>query len=260
MIKHVKRISLPLLLCFAVTASANEVSVEVNMESILEIGRENQTLSASSQDRIDNTERQTDKLINEYKVVSKQVEGLKLYNAQKRIQIQAQLDLMDKLDEQLVQVVVMQRQIPPLSRRMYEGLKSFISLDLPFRLGEREERLSFIQKALDNPTVSPAEQLRQVLEGYTVESEYGMKMDTYKDTITIDGQDREVNILRVGRLVLAYQTSDLDQTGVWNKETNTWEELPSRYRNPVKNGIRIAQKLQTVNILEMPIPAAGVVQ
>mgnify|MGYP003322821290 FL=1 len=87
-----------------------------------------------------------------------------------------------------------------------------------------------------------------------------MKMDTYKDTITIDGQDREVNILRVGRLVLAYQTSDLDQTGVWNKETNTWEELPSRYRNPVKNGIRIAQKLQTVNILEMPIPAAGVVQ
>ena len=147
-----------------------------------------------------------------------------------------------------------------LSRRMYEGLKSFISLDLPFRLGEREERLSFIQKALDNPTVSPAEQLRQVLEGYTVESEYGMKMDTYKDTISIDGQDREVNILRVGRLVLAYQTSDLDQTGVWNKETSTWDELPSRYRNPVKNGIRIAQKLQTVNILEMPIPAAEVVQ
>ena len=91
MIKHVKRISLPLLLCFAVITSANEVSVEVNMESILEIGRENQTLSASSQDRIDNTERQTDKLINEYKVVSKQVEGLKLYNAQKRIQIQLSL-------------------------------------------------------------------------------------------------------------------------------------------------------------------------
>ena len=136
MIKHVKRISLPLLLCFAVTASANEVSVEVNMESILEIGRENQTLSASSQDRIDNTERQTDKLINEYKVVSKQVEGLKLYNAQKRIQIQAQLDLMDKLDEQLVQVVVMQRQIPPLAGKMLDTLETFINLDTPFRSEE----------------------------------------------------------------------------------------------------------------------------
>ena len=60
MIKHVKRISLSLLLCFAITASANEVNVEVNMESILEVGRENQTLSANSQDKIDQTERQTD--------------------------------------------------------------------------------------------------------------------------------------------------------------------------------------------------------
>ena len=84
-----------------------------DMESVLEVGRDNQILSAQSQNKIDLTERQTDKIVNEWKAVSKQVEGLKLYNEQKRIQIQAQLDLMDKLDEQLVQVVVMQRQIPP---------------------------------------------------------------------------------------------------------------------------------------------------
>ena len=77
-----------------------------DMDSVLEVGRENSSLSAVSQDKIDSTEKQTDKIVNEYKVVSKQVEGLKLYNAQKRIQIQAQLDLMDKLDEQLVQVAV----------------------------------------------------------------------------------------------------------------------------------------------------------
>ena len=111
MFKFIKNVSLPVLFCFSLFVSANETNVEVNMESILEVGRENQTLSANSQDKIDQTERQTDKIVNEYKVVNKQVEGLKLYNAQKRIQIQAQLDLMDKLDEQLVQVVVMQRQI-----------------------------------------------------------------------------------------------------------------------------------------------------
>ena len=86
------------------------------MELVLEVGRDNTQLSATSQAKIDTTESSTDKLINEFKVVSKQVEGLKLYNAQKRIQIQAQLDLMDKYDEQLVQVVVMQRQIPPLAQ------------------------------------------------------------------------------------------------------------------------------------------------
>ena len=89
MYKFMKNISLPVLIGFSVISLANEV-VEVNMESVLEVGRDNQQLSATSQDKIDATERQTDKIVNEYKVVSKQVEGLKLYNAQKRIQIQAQ--------------------------------------------------------------------------------------------------------------------------------------------------------------------------
>ena len=88
------------------------------MEQVLEVGRDNTELSAQSQSKIDATDSATDKLINEFKVVSKQVEGLKLYNAQKRIQIQAQLDLMDQYDEQLIQVVVMQRQVPPLAQRM----------------------------------------------------------------------------------------------------------------------------------------------
>ncbi len=95
-----------------------------DMEAVLEVGRDNSNQSAVSQDKIDSTEKQTDKIINEWKVVSKQVEGLKIYNEQKRIQIQAQLDLMDKL-EPLVQVVVMQRQIPPLAQRMLEGYRYF---------------------------------------------------------------------------------------------------------------------------------------
>ena len=98
------------------------------MEAILEVGRDNTELSAQSQGKIDATDTATDKLINEFKVVSKQVEGLKLYNAQKRIQIQAQLDLMDQYDEQLVQVVVMQRQVPPLAQRMLAGLEKYVNL------------------------------------------------------------------------------------------------------------------------------------
>ena len=250
MIKHVKRISLPLLLCFAVTASANEVSVEVNMESILEIGRENQTLSASSQDRIDSTERQTDKLINEYKVVSKQVEGLKLYNAQKRIQIQAQLDLMDKLDEQLVQVVVMQRQIPPLAGKMLDTLETFINLDTPFRSEERKTRVDLVRSSLSKPKVTASEQVRQVLEAYNIEAEYGRKIDTYEDKLS-DGT--VVNILVIGRIGMFYQTKDERTSGRWDNETGTWEELPGSYRKPIRDGIRMAKKLAPTDMLLMPV-------
>ena len=140
-----------------------------DMEAVLEVGRDNSNQSAVSQDKIDNTEKQTDKIINEWKVVSKQVEGLKIYNEQKRIQIQAQLDLMDNLDDQLTQVVVMQRQIPPLAQRMLEGLERFVELDVPFHVEERKQRLDLVRSSLSNPKVTASEQVRQILEAYNIE-------------------------------------------------------------------------------------------
>ena len=221
-----------------------------DMEAVLEVGRENQELSASSQDRIDKTERQTDKIVNEYKVVSKQVEGLKLYNEQKRIQIQAQLDLMDKLDEQLIQVVVMQRQIPPLAQRMLESLETFISLDTPFRKAERQNRVALVRASLAKPKVTASEQVRQVLEAYNIEAEYGRKIDTYEDTLS-DGT--VVNILVIGRIGMFYQTKDERTSGRWNNDTNSWDELSSSYRKPIRDGIRMAKKLAPTDMLLMPV-------
>ena len=221
-----------------------------DMESVLEVGRDNQQLSAKSQSLIDSTERQTDKIVNEWKAVSKQVEGLKLYNAQKRIQIQAQLDLMDKLDEQLVQVVVMQRQIPPLAQKMLDSLESFISLDTPFRKEERQNRIDLVRSSLAKPKVTASEQVRQVLEAYNIEAEYGRKIDTYESTLN-DGT--VVNILVIGRIGMFYQTKDEQSSGRWNNETGQWDELPGSYRKPIRDGIRMAKKLAPADMLMMPI-------
>ena len=140
------------------------VAAQSEMEPVLGVGRDNTELSAQSQGKIDATDSATDKLVNEFKVVSKQVEGLKLYNAQKRIQIQAQLDLMDQYDEQLIQVVIMQRQVPPLAQRMLDGLEKYVKLDTPFHLEERMQRLDLVRASLSNPKVTASEQVRQILE------------------------------------------------------------------------------------------------
>jgi hypothetical protein len=235
-------------LCVIVSLSGMLASSD--MESVLEVGRDNQMLSAKSQDRIDATERQTDKIINEYKAVSKQVEGLKLYNEQKRIQIAAQLELMDKLDDQLVQVVVMQRQIPPLAQRMLESLESFIALDTPFRIEERQNRIDLVRSSLAKPKVTASEQVRQVLEAYNIEAEYGRKIDTYESTLE-DGT--VVNILVIGRIGMFYQTKDEQSSGRWNNETGSWDELPGSYRKPIRDGIRMAKNLAPTDMLMMPV-------
>lgn len=235
-------------LCMVIALSLSIHSSD--MESVLEVGRDNQQLSAKSQSLIDSTERQTDKIVNEWKAVSKQVEGLKLYNAQKRIQIQAQLDLMDKLDEQLVQVVVMQRQIPPLAQKMLDSLESFISLDTPFRKEERQNRIDLVRSSLAKPKVTASEQVRQVLEAYNIEAEYGRKIDTYESALN-DGT--VVNILVIGRIGMFYQTLDEQSSGIWNNETGKWDELPGSYRKPIRDGIRMALKLAPTDMLMMPV-------
>jgi len=253
--KNYKVIALATVLSFSFLAQANEseaVVVEASMENVLEVGRENQQLSAASQSRIDSTERQTDKIVNEYKVVAKQVEGLKLYNEQKRIQIKAQLELMDKLDAQLDQVVVMQRQIPPLAQRMLESLENFINLDTPFRIEERQNRIDLVRASLAKPKVTASEQVRQVLEAYNIEAEYGRKIDSYEATV----EGKVVNILVVGRIGMFYQTKDETETGVWNNDLQSWEIIDG-YRRPVRDGIRMAKKLAPTDMLTIPVLKGG---
>ena len=110
--------------------------------------------------------------------------------------------------------------------------------------------MKFIKDALDNPTVSPAEKLRQVLEGFNIEAEYGRKIDTYESALE-DGT--VVNILVIGRIGMFYQTKDEQSSGRWNNETGSWDELPGSYRKPIRDGIRMAKKLAPTDMLMMPV-------
>ena len=226
------------------------------IQPLLDVGAERQVAEKSSQSKIDEMDEQTSVIVSEFKTVSKQIEGLRVYNAQMRQQIQRQEERLKEIDKTLKEAQIMQRQIPPFTRRMLAGVESSINLDMPFHLAERKERIAFAKAALDNPTVSPAEGLRQVLEAFNVEAEYGRKIDAYKDSILIDGELIEGNILRVGRLAMVFQTADETQTLAWNNEARSWEALDNSYRNPTKRGLRIANKLATVDLMELPLPAA----
>ena len=226
------------------------------IKPLLDVAGDRQKAEKASQAKIDQMDEQTSVIISEFKTVSKQIEGLRVYNAQMRFQIQRQEDRLKEIDRTLKEAQIMQRQVPPFTRRMLAGIEKSIELDMPFHLAERKERIAFAKAALDNPTVSPAEGLRQVLEAFNVEAEYGRKIDSYKDSIVIDGELREGNILRVGRLAMVFQTADENETHAWNNATREWEELDNSYRNPTRKGIRIANKLATVDLMELPLQPA----
>ena len=235
------------------TLLGSSLALTDQIQPLLDIGEQRQNSEQVSQTKIDLMDDDTSLIVNEYKTVSKQIEGLRVYNAQMRKQIERQEERLKEIDKTMKEAQVMQRQIPPFTRRMLAGIEKSIELDMPFHLAERKERIAFATAAIDNPTVSPAEGLRQVLETFNVEMEYGRKLDNYKDTIEIEGQQREVNVLRVGRLALVYQSSDESLTGAWDNNTDEWVPLDNSYRNPTRKGLKIANRLATVDMLELPI-------
>tara|TARA_Y100000817_G_scaffold277273_1_gene239307 strand:+ start:52 stop:801 length:750 start_codon:yes stop_codon:yes gene_type:complete len=231
-------------------------SENTDIEEILSENENNFSLSEKSQSQVNELSTEKDSLLAEWKVVVKQVEGLKIYNEQKRRQIKAQEERMVTLAEQTRQVVVIQRQIPPLMERMADSLEQFVSLDAPFSLDERVKRINQVRATLSDPKVTASEQVRQVLEAYNIEREYGRTIETYEDAIIIDGEEKVVNILRIGRLALMYQLKDQSQAGIWDSEQNDWVEV-SGYRLPVRDGIRMANKTAPLDLLAVPVKFQG---
>ena len=112
-----------------------------------------------------------------------------------------------------------------------------------------------LKDILERSDVSVAEKFRKVMEAYQIENEYGRTMEAYNDTINIAGTDLKADVLKVGRVALVYQTPDGASTGRWDMESGRWEELDDSYTTPIRNGIRMARKQLSVNMLILPVQA-----
>jgi uncharacterized coiled-coil protein SlyX len=235
-----------------VAASSSATSID----DILEVGKQRTAQAKTSQAKIDRLADETRDLLSDYKTVMKQVDGLRVYNARLERQIANQERRIADIDASIAEAAVIQRQIPPLVGRMLDGLEQFINLDMPFDLDTRLGNIEAVRSNLDRSDVTSAEAFRQVLELYSIELQYGRGIESYPDTISVNGVEREVDILRVGRVSLVYQTKDGAETGAWNTKTQSWESLSAGdYASAVRKGVRIAKKQATIELLNMPVAA-----
>ncbi|MEM9532174.1 MAG: DUF3450 domain-containing protein [Pseudomonadota bacterium] len=225
------------------------------------IGAQNQGNSAAqaSQDRVDNIVDQTRDITSDYKAVLKEIDGLKVYNQLLQTQVDAQNREIRQIDESMQQVTVVERQVLPLMIRMIDGLEQFVDLDVPFLVDERGERIANLRAMMDRSDVTAAEKFRRVLEAYQIENDYGRTIEAYKGSQNVDGVDREVDYLRVGRVGLYYQTLDTQYSGAWDQKSRSWTTLGNEARGEIRDGLRIAREQTAPDLLTLPVaaPEAG---
>ncbi len=253
---RLKKVLIAALVASGFVAGSVAPAYADTLESILEVGEAKNEAARQSQAKVDRLADETRDLLNDYKTVVKQVDGLKVYNQRLEKQIANQEARIADIEESIDQVTIIQRQMTPLVIRMVDGLEKFIELDVPFHEEERAQRIAFLRANLDRSDLSVAEKFRQVLEAYKIEAEYGRKLDAYKGSVEIDGVERDVNFFRVGRIALLYQTTDTEISGAWDQDTRSWVPLDrGEYRNAIMKGLRIARKEASIDLMNLPIEA-----
>ena len=231
------------------------------VDAVLKVGQAKTEAAQKSQKQVDSLANETGDLLQDYKTVMKQVDGLRVYNARLEKQIANQLKRIGDIENSIDQVTVIQRQVTPLVIRMIDGLEQFVKLDVPFLLEERNERIAFLRANVDRSDLSVAEKFRQVLEAYKIENEFGRKVTAYKGSLQIEGVERDVNFFQVGRIALLYQTTDTETSGAWDQEAGDFVKLDkSEYRTAIMKGLRVARKEASIDILKLPISAPEAAQ
>ena len=239
-------------LCLAATVQGTRAQ---SLNDVLGVRSSTTVQGFQSQAKIDQLADDTSDLLEEFKTVMKVVDGLRIYNKQQRRLITNQKRELIELAESIENVTVIERQIGPLIERMIMGLEKFVELDIPFLMSERNERIAFLKETLERADVTVAEKFSQVLQAYQVENTYGTTIEAYTDVIELDGKSRQVDVLKWGRVALVFQTPDGDATGVWDNRLREWVILDDDYRTGVRDGLRIARKTQTADLVELPVTA-----
>jgi len=234
-----------------------ETAAEKTLGDAVETKIEAQEESVKSQNTIDKLTDETRDMVQIYRNAIRKTESLNSYNQQLAKLVKQQKLSLNSIQRQIENAEETRRSIVPFINKMITTLEKFVRLDLPFLLDERRQRVSTLKQIVNFPDITLPDKYRRVMEAYQIEIEYGRTIEAYNDTITLDGKEYTVEILRVGRLLMTFQTSDGALSGIWNKHSKAWRKLPSEYNRSINQGLLIAKKQAPPELIKLPVTAAG---
>ncbi|CAN2042857.1 UCP028069 [Candidatus Magnetomoraceae bacterium gMMP-15] len=167
--------------------------------------------------------------------------------------IEKQNKTLEELERRKKESEKIKIELEPFLDDLFVRLEEFIKQDLPFLSEERQRRLQFLKAALDNYHLGLAEKTKQVLEALQIEAGYGKTIEKNETTIEVDNVSIQVNLFRLGRTALFYQSLDGKEIGWFNWKKQAYEALPVKYGRAIQRAMEISEKKRTPELLNLPV-------
>ena len=213
--------------------------------------------AAASQKKIDTVTGNTQEMLNNYLAVTQQKDELSAYDEQLAQIVQAQVDQINSLNQQVSQVGGVRDSLLPLMLQMTDSLGQFIKLDLPYRQDDRLAKVAQLKTLISNAGVPVTDKFQKLVQAYDDEIAAGRSVEAFRGEVSGNGKSLTVNFLRVGHVLLAYQTLDRSETGYWDKQGHKWQ-VDNSYKSAVADAIAVANKEAAPNLMELPVAAPEV--
>jgi hypothetical protein len=229
----------------AMSADVIEQAVQANLAA--------QQKAEQSQQHIDGLSGETRTLADEYRLLLRQIDETRAYNDQLEILVAKQKAELDTYGAELTTAQQTRARSLPLLREMLRTLEEFVNLDMPFLATERRARVDDLKALLDAPDATLAEKFRRMFEAYRVEADYGHDIEASSEEVSLGGNKRTVEVLRVGRVALLYLSFDHAETGYWDQRARVWRKLPPEFTPAIVRGVQVARKQAPPELLALPL-------
>lgn len=210
--------------------------------------------SQIAQQRIDKEAQQILELQNQIEQAKASLSNLSVYRDHLTQLVHSQESEKQALDIQITQIEATRQGIIPLMYQMLNELERILNSDLPIRFKTRTERLHQLNALMVRADISEAEKFRRLLEAFQIEMDYGYKMGTYQQAITLnDGSKRVVEQLHIGRVILIARSIDRKHAWLWSQDSQAWLMMASEQISDVNLAFDIANKNKTPQLLRLPL-------
>ena len=241
-------------LCGAAALLVAGLATAADLSTLTRLASNSTAEQASAQRKIDQLDEAAQDAYADYRAKLIELEGLRTYTRQLQALLDEQQAVLDVLGAQIQKTGSMDRELIPLMERMYAALGTLIEQDMPFLAEERQQRLARLRAILDNPELPLATKYRSLYEAYQIELDYGRTLETYSDTLEVDGKSLRATILRVGRIALYAMSADRNIIYEWDNRSRQWQ-LTEGMRHNLEKAVRMAKKQVAPDLLVLSVQA-----
>lgn len=220
---------------------------------------ENKTNAASivSQNKINRDADSAIAMKAEVEQLQDEVKNLQVYRDHLARLVENQDQEVTSIAQQIDNIKETRQGVVPLMYDMIAGLSTLVNQDMPIKRQHRLTRMAKLNTMMGQADISDAEKFRRILEAYQIEMDYGTKLATYQDKITLaDGKTIEANMLHVGRVVFVARSLNGTQYWRWNNTAKQWQVLDSGESTSIDTAYAMANNLIAPSLLRLPVSAS----